>query len=312
MELLLKSISEHYGKTVQIIKEFPTGNYGMTMKVSLDDELCVMKMIPSSDRSKLDHILPFQYFINKHGLNVPCPLKTINGTWFFETIYEGKTMLVYVYPLLTGENLENSIEDSISKGLLKSLGKEVAKLHQVMSDYPKSELKHFRPWDVGEGLFVIYEEINKDIPQVLIDIYEKSRADFKQLNLPMNQTIHGDMHFANILYDSTLESLEFIDLEDCVMGSSIMDIAILCFDLPIVCPSVESTSAGIADIIEGYEALCPLTKEEKQALPILLKMLETASYVNCYGYRDMPDPWLSRFFDGREKNILSGRDYLTK
>lgn len=305
MELLLKKISKYYGKNCRLVSKFDTGNYGETYRVNLDLEDYVMKIIPKVEKSSLNQMLPFLHFINNENVMVPHPLKAIDGHWYYETDYKNKPVYIYIYPLLTGENLEDTVEESIDRGRIKELGIELASLHNAMNCYPREKLSSLNMWYETDGLFMIFEEVHKDISNDILIAYEKSIEQLKQFDLAYDQVIHNDMHMANILYHKATKQFKFIDLEDSVIGNRIMDIAILCFDLQVIGGTQERISKGVADLISGYETLLPLNEAERDIIPVMLKVLEIASYINFYVYKDQNDPWLKKFFDGREEKIIN-------
>ncbi len=304
MEKVIRNIYENYGFNAQFLEEFPTGTYGVTIKLKVNDELYVLKMILYEENTALNYILPLMHFIGTHGVSVPCPVRTIDGQLYCSTVYELKSMFMYLYPMLVGENLEDSINTIIQNGLTKELGKMVADFHEIIKKYPREELKHLKTWEDSESLFVIFEDINEKISKDIVEVYNKSREDLNQLNLAMDEVIHCDLHTANILYDSEKESFNILDMEDCVLGSRVMDISVLCFDLSVICSSKESWQKGFDDLLLGYESITSLTEIEKAAIPTLVKLLETASYINFYKYKEEEDSWMQSFYKGREKKIL--------
>lgn len=306
-----KSIETHYGKKVGEMRRFQTGNYGETYKVSLDSEAFVVKVFPETEAGSLGQMLDLLHYINEHNIQVPNPMKTLDNQWFVREVLNEKPVMYYVYPFLEGINLEDTIQEAIEGGLLNKLGSELARLHQFMRSYPAEYLKDKRKWNEVEGLMVIYEIVHEDIPKTIVEVYHSQREALNQLQLCENQVVHSDMHLANILLSEENKAFRFIDMDECVIGNPVMDIAVLCFDLPVICTEEELWQKGLKDLLTGYEEVTPLEQKEKEAIPIMLKLLEIASYINYYAYREVPDPWFQHFFEGRRDKILKNEPYIT-
>ncbi len=307
---LLNIIKKNYQLYLHIEKKFPTGNYGETFKLFSESNQYVLKIIPKVNIDSVKRKLEFSKFLSDSSVNVPCPINTINDELYCLGNYENEEVLYYMYEFLEGINLEDSISKTINNGGFKILGKEIAKLHNAMNNYPIEKLSDIEKWNDVDGLMVIYEDIHKDIPSEITNLYKKYRSEFDKLNLQNNQMIHNDMHMANILYHNEEKIISFIDIEECALGNKVMDLAVLIFDFPVVCSQGELVKKGITDILEGYESINPLSKTEKKSLPLLLKMLETASYINFYKYKGEPDKWLTSFFSNREDILLKDKPYI--
>jgi len=308
MDKFIQSIELIYGKDISFIEEFDTGNYGTSLKVLIDGKTYVMKIIPRDETGRIEVLLPILKHINQQGVSVPGPIVTDDGRYMCQTLYNGKEMSVYVYPLLEGKNLENLFDKVINKGYMYDLGKELANLHKSMNEYDEC-IEKLPSWENAEGLFVIYEEIHKDIPNEVIAMYDKYISELKAANLKMNQLIHGDMHMANIVVDK-LNSFKFIDMEECMYGNCMMDIAILVFDIPVVCSDETMSKKGIQDLLRGYNSVNEISFKESSTIPLMLKILEVASYINYYRYKDSSDIWLHKFYNNREERILNQETYF--
>lgn len=304
MEALLQYIYENYKLKAKFIEEFPTGNYGITMKLEIEGQFFVLKLIPYEENHSLNKILPFMHFLASKGANVPYPVKDYKGNLYSNVNYKDNVMSLYIYPMLEGENLEDSIEDIISCNLTSNLGKMIAQLHKAMAEYPQDKLKGTKTWDEGESLFAIYETLNDNIPCEVVNLYNEKKKELKQLNIEMKKMIHCDLHMANILYDKMSHKFKILDMEDCVLGNRLMDLSTLCFDMSILCQSETKWKKGFQDLLSGYEHILSISDDEKKAIPIMVKILEIACYINFYEYKNENDPWMKSFFCNREEKIL--------
>jgi Ser/Thr protein kinase RdoA (MazF antagonist) len=307
-------VFEKYGKECTVVKEFSTGNYGKTYELLSEGESWVGKMIPADDKSRINDILQLQKHISNHGVFVPDPAYAKNGRLYDTFNYRDNEYLMLLYRKLSGENVEDRIDDYIEQDKLYDLGREVALLHQAMQSYNKNKLASVKKWQEADCLFTIFEEVDPDIDAGVLKRYEEIRNSLTETQDKDEEIIHSDLHFANVLYDKEMDRYKFIDLEDVVMGNIQMDLSILLFDLPVITNKEEKKQnilkGVIIEIIRGYNSIIHLNEMQIETIPSYLKLLEIASYINFYAYRDSDDIWLQTFYSGRKERILRNLPYV--
>jgi Ser/Thr protein kinase RdoA (MazF antagonist) len=306
-------ILEAYGKECTIVKEFPTGNYGKTYELLSEGESWVGKVIPADDKSRINSILQLQKHISNNGVFVPNPAYTKNNRLYDTFNYNDNEYLMLLYRKLSGENVEDRIDDYIKQNKLYDLGREVALLHQVMQSYNKQQLTNVKKWLETDCLFTIFEEVDPGIDASILKRYEEIRNSLTETQDTDEEIIHSDLHFANVLYDKEMDRYKFIDLEDVVLGSVQMDLSILIFDLPVIMKkeankkNIESVSI---EIIRGYDSIIQLNEKQIATIPLYLKLLEIASFINFYASKDSDDIWIQTFYSGREERVLRNLPYV--
>jgi Ser/Thr protein kinase RdoA (MazF antagonist) len=179
-----------------------------------------------------------------------------------------------------------------------------------MQSYDEKYLTDIKKWCETNCLFTIFEEVNPEIDEDVLKRYEEVRNCLAETQDADDAIIHSDLHFANVLYDKEMDRYKFIDLEDVVLGSVQMDLSILIFDLPVIIKDEKNLEKGIKDIIRGYNSITKLDEKQVATIPLYLKLLEIASYINFYAYKDSDDSWIQSFYKGREERILGSMPYI--
>lgn len=213
--------------------------------------------------------------MSKAMINADIPtfdiVKTIKGD---DYIQNGELYFI-VIKRIKGEQLK--CEDIFNNtDLAFCIGKNIAKLHNVLQSFVKSNYNYA---DILSEVKAIFPKV-KD----LIDI-DDFTDEFKPLydNLP-KQLIHRDINPSNMVFDNE-EFKGFVDFDLSEVNVRIFDICYCATSILSECFSNQSIDKKlwfeISDkLISGYETIITLTNEEKQAIPYVIYSIQ----IICISY----------------------------
>ncbi|RPG96337.1 MAG: homoserine kinase [Candidatus Pelagibacter sp. TMED165] len=200
--------------------------------------------------------------LNRAGFKCPTPL--INKQNATITDYEGKKLMIVSF-------LEGKAKQNLSPQNCRSVGIEVAKMHQITKDF---KLKRQNDLSVKSwrGLFESVKdkcsEIHNDLPK-LIEENLKDVENSWPKNLPSG-IIHADLFHDNIFFiqDKFSGVIDFyFSCEDFFAFEIAICFNALCFDGVKDNLSFNVTKAK--NFIDGYSSVRKLTKEEKNSIKVL-------------------------------------------
>jgi len=200
--------------------------------------------------------------LNRAGFKCPTPL--INKQNATITDYEGKKLMIVSF-------LEGKAKQNLSPQNCRSVGIEVAKMHQITKDF---KLKRQNDLSVKSwrGLFESVKdkcsEIHNDLPK-LIEENLKDVENSWPKNLPSG-IIHADLFHDNIFFiqDKFSGVIDFyFSCEDFFAFEIAICFNALCFDGVKDNLSFNVTKAK--NFIDGYSSVRKLTIEEKNSIKVL-------------------------------------------
>lgn len=239
------------------------------------------------------------------GVPVPEICETKDGNDFYEK--DGRMYLLTTK--LRGHNIV--CLEQLEESYFFSFGQIIAKLHlafreceKTMSFWDNSLLEEMEGWvtnilDENKRDYLSKSEITQTIAQ-LVKVYE---------NLP-KQLIHRDVHLGNFLFDEGKFS-GYIDFDLSQRNIRIFDLCYFLFSLlqqKNQQPEIEEIWFKMTNqVVRGYDAFIPLTKEEKESIAVVMKSIEllfTAYFLsvgNEKSAKDSADLFL--FISKNEKKI---------
>ena len=122
--------------------------------------------------------------------------------------------------------------------------------------------------------------------------------------------IHGDYRAQNLKFDAEGRVKAILDFDSARPANRAYDLAYALVFFPSVYQDTPLTSRQKSIFLEAYEAACPLTKEERSALPAHLRLAYLRGMTlwlylhDLGGMRERVRPWIEGF--------LSGADLLTQ
>lgn len=247
--------------------------------------------------------------LHEAGFDGPIPIETTNNKEYIEyqNIYFMLSRKIEGKSLTSKEVYEDLNKD-------RYLGEIIGQLHLILEKYDK-ELICNEP-DIKNVTSGAHEDI-KNIMNLPIDFYKKYDEEFGKLYPYLNKhIIHRDPNPSNIIMrDDKLVS--FIDFELSERNLRIFD---PCYAATSILSETfpEKTSKELEvwfiifkEIIEGYDSVCNLTKEEKQAIPYVIYSIQIVciDYFSKFNkYKNLADiniKMLKFLYENEEKLIIN-------
>ena len=231
--------------------------------LSIDDKKFILTIYEKRVKSKdLPFFSNLMSSLNKASFKCPTPI--INKKKGTITDFEGKKLMIVSF-------LEGRAKQNLSPLNCKSIGIEVAKMHQITKDF---KLKRQNDLSVKSwrGLFGSVKdkcsEIHKDLPKLI----EENLRDVEN-NWPKNLPggiIHADLFHDNIFFikDKFSGVIDFyFSCEDYFAFEIAICFNALCFDGLKSNLSFNVTKAK--SFIDGYTSVRKLTNEERESIKVL-------------------------------------------
>ena len=278
------------------------GNWANTYSVKYNHGSLIVKILDETRTSPTEEIQnQILLFLASKNLIVRNPIPNIHGD--FNTLIQIDDLDYHftVFQKIQGFVIEEHM-NLLTPKTTEILGDHLARFHKEISQGGFDS--YFKFWNQQENLFT-----QRDFGQVQSSIVNRYQRFLKRLSqIPMRcQLIHGDLHFANLILQNDLQGIGFIDFDDIILGSPIMDLGILILDYAIM--TLESNEVIIENFIipllSGYIKQKSLNREEILMIPVILKLLELNLYIQCYEIRDSEATWIKNFYINRTKSVLS-------
>ena len=217
------------------------------------------KRVKSEDLPFFSHLMSS---LNKS--NFKCPAPIINKQNKTITDFEGKKLMIVSF-------LEGKAKQNLSPLNCKSVGIEVAKMHEITKDF-KSKRENDLSIKSWRGLFDSVKDkcskIHKDLPK-LIDENLRDVEENWPKKLPRG-IIHADLFHDNIFFikDKFSGIIDFyFSCEDFLAFEIAICFNALCFDGLKENLSFNVTKAK--NFIDGYTSIRKLSEEEKNNIKVL-------------------------------------------
>ena len=193
-----------------------------------------------------------------------CPSPIINKANKTITDFEEKKLMIVTF-------LEGKAKQNLSPNNCKSIGIEVAKMHQITKDF-KLKRKNDLSVESWKGLFHSVKnkcsEIHRDLPKLIEENLEDVQNNWPK-NLPRG-IIHADLFHDNIFFlkDKFSGMIDFyFSCEDFFAFEIAICFNALCFDGLKENLSFNVTKAK--NFIDGYTSIRKLNEEEKNNIKVL-------------------------------------------
>ncbi len=218
--------------------------------------------------------LPYFMHLMKHlaanGLSCPDVMQRRDGALLFEV--QGKQGCIV--SCLPGKTL-----DELNEPRLFASGQALAQLHLAGADFDRRRSNPTGTDWLAEHVRAVMqqtaERYGQDAAALLSD-----ELDFQSScvwdSLPSG-VIHGDLFVDNILFEGNQVSgmIDFYYAHDAAL---VMDIAIAINAQAVLLSDEDQTRARV--FLDGYTSLRPLTADEHQALPLLLRLAALRFWVS--------------------------------
>lgn len=162
-------------------------------------------------------------------------------------------------PIIVKEYLEGIIQQDLSPALLKMIGKELAKLHQIKAPA-------YLPKGLGYGIEQ-FNQVDRYAPNSEFAHWLKQITVYIQpyLDLDLPKTfIHSDVFWSNIIIDPEGPSVFIMDFEEAAHYYRVFDLGMTIIG---ICAEDKTINLNKArHFLSGYQAEVPLLKKERDAL----------------------------------------------
>jgi len=194
-------------------------------------------------------------------------------------------------------------DDAPSGSLCRSMGRALARLGDVLAEYPQSPPAQSLLWDMQQALALRHishhipkTQVRNDV-QMALDEFE--RYVWPKMSGLRAQLVHSDFNPDNVLVelDNGNEVSGVIDFGDMLHAPLIADVAIAASYLR--CQDGNPLER-IVEFIAAYHEVTPLTRVETNVLFDMIKARLCASIAILYwraSFRDADDPYLRKLVD---------------
>jgi len=220
------------------------------------------------------HELPYFMHLMKHlaakGLACPDVMQRHNGSLLFDV--QGKQGCIV--SCLAGKTL-----DVLTEPQLFVSGQALARLHLAGSDFDKRRSNPAGADWLSDNIQAVLEQTTARYGQAAADLLS-DELDFQSScawdALPSG-VIHGDLFVDNILFESDQVSgiIDFYYAHDAAL---VMDVAISINAQAVLLSNHDQ--ARIKAFLAGYASARPLSEDEHQALPVLLRLAALRFWVS--------------------------------
>ncbi len=229
--------------------------------VSTDSGRYVLTIFERMADDELPYFMRLMKHLSHNGLSCPDVMVRNDGELIFET-HNKKGCIV---SCLSGRTL-----DELNMAQLKASGRALAQLHLAGKDFDEH-----RENPTGT------DWLDETIENMMADVQEKYGEGsavllYDEMNFQREQSfdlpkgvIHGDLFVDNILFEGD-EVSGIIDFYYAHDAAYAMDIAISLNAQAILLGADDK--ARMQAFLDGYESLRPLSDDEKEALPGLLRL----------------------------------------
>lgn len=168
------------------------------------------------------------------------------------SIWKGK-------PIMIRSFLEGNVVANLSPHLLRLIGKEVAKLHQIETpDYIPKQLNYGKEQFVNVKKYAANSEFESWLGKVV-----EYMSPYLALNLPKS-LIHSDVFLDNVIISEDESAVTIMDFEDSTYYYRVFDLG-----MTIIGTCADGDTINLEKVkhfLNGYQAQAPLTSDEINAL----------------------------------------------
>lgn len=213
--------------------------------------------------------------LRQEGVPVANALRKTDGELLGWTSTELGERAFALFSYAAGEEVTHDKLMTLERS--SQLGKTMARLHLAASSF-KSNHKRYHlnlKYLVDEPLRLVAQQENESSRVSTQQEYERNHEMLASLQ-PIESLvdtvkaletskdefviIHGDLHPGNIRFEG--DQVTFFDFDHCVYGWRAYDVGTLSF-LP---------EAKFEKFLEGYESVRPLSRDERESLPVFAKL----------------------------------------
>jgi homoserine kinase type II len=209
--------------------------------------LCIFEQKTAKNATELARILKH---LTSNNFNTSTLVDTIENKSVL--VWEGKPIIIKAF-------IEGNIRKDLSPDLLGSIGKELAKLHQINApEYLPKQLAYGQEHFDKVKQYAPNSEFDSWLQTIQVYI-----SPYLNLNLPKS-FIHSDIFWDNIIIDLDGKTVTIIDFEESTHYYRIFDLGMTIIG---VCGEAERINLDkVKPLLEGYLSGFQLLEDELNAL----------------------------------------------
>ncbi|WP_072660402.1 homoserine kinase [Mariprofundus micogutta] len=245
-------------------------NFFINTEGSENSARFVLTIFERLDATELPYFMRLMRHLAHNGLSCPDVMQRTDGSLLFEI--HGKQGCIV--SCLSGRTL-----DELNETQLSASGESLAQLHLAGSDFDEARENPTGPDWLAENIAAVLEKTTAVYGPEAGELLTSELAFQNSCvwdSLP-DGVIHGDLFVDNILFEGEKAS-GIIDFYYAHSAAYAMDIAITLNAQAVLLG--ENDQARIDAFMDGYESLRPLQEEERDALPLLLRLAALRFWVS--------------------------------
>lgn len=289
----------------------PSGENNTTLFILANNEKYVLRIYEThQDEEKVyfEHAVLLALKERCLSLSIPEPVRTIDGKTIVKT---GSGFLAGLFRFIDGMN--PTLEDLKQ---IHSYGQATGELSAALATVNVNQLPVYRPYyDIDSTHPRCSLDRIKDFsinpPEDFVELAQELLVIHKQLvafqssvaclkRLP-HQLVHGDLNASNILSAGDGSISAILDFEFVTHDLRVMEVAVSLSDFIDDTKDETIIFKKIESFLMGYESRMKLTREEMNALPILIQLRSLDVFIH----------FLGRYWDGVD-SIDTVKKYIRK
>lgn len=246
--------------------------------------------------------------LNKHGITASSPQPTlekdlptpgsVHGLPVASSDHSPCDLVVRLLGWVDGTPM--SAAKLLPLEALADAGRFLGKMSEQLKELDTDELaaaKRFHQWDgkntmgLKDFLHCIEDSRRRGMVESVLDSFQKEILDSKVCDTFEKGVIHGDFNDANIMVDSDFLVAGVIDFGDSVESWRILDLTVaMAYAMLSVYAKNGRCISAAAAFLRGYNAVRPITEEERKHLILLIACrLSCSVTLGAYSYQQNPE-----------------------
>ncbi len=261
----------HYGLHVTAYQAIQSGiensNYFLQ---TADHREFVLTLFEELNAQEAAFLAPLLQHLQSAGVSVAAPLIATNG----QSLLTLKDKPAQLAARIVGDH-----PNPVTVAQCSEMGNALATLHVALKKYPlKRHNAHGAAWWQAEAkkARAKMSKVEQLLLDTVLDDFDETIADFDDLPQGL---IHGDLFRDNTLFTGD-KLAAILDFSEAGRDYWLLDIAIAINDFCSDWPSVSVSQPLMDAFLAAYEAMRPLTDDERIALPTFLTMAATRFWLS--------------------------------
>lgn len=310
-------IHQYYGLKVSAAVQIGTGAMSSTMLLHTDRGKLFLKRYRSPSSSdvnqsteapRISYTHAVQDYLYKKDIPIPRLLRNHSG----DTLTVEMNEIYAISEFVIGHDYD----DAQPTEALQSAGEMLGRIHRELRGFLPTLGFKWLPMheEVINLLYLRLERINVAASEtggfpVSENQIDEWMGEVGRLDAELSESddgawiIHGDYRAQNLKFDAEGKVKAILDFDSARPANRAYDLAYALVFFPSVYQDTPLTSRQKSIFLEAYEAVCPLTEEERSALPAHLKLAYLRGMTlwlhlhDLGGMRERVRPWIQGYLN---------------